>query len=113
MRPPVFAEPCNWSPRNVDALNGLALALVELDQADEAMAYCQRAIELEPDNAEALNYRGLALEKQNLLDQAEACYRQALTLKPEYIEAIHNLGVAQSSSPGSPIRSPASGKPWR
>ncbi len=90
-----FRRALQLAPRNVDALNGLALALVELDQADEAMAYCQRAIELEPDNAEALNYRGLALEKQNLLDQAEACYRQALTLKPEYIEAIHNLGVAQ------------------
>jgi tetratricopeptide (TPR) repeat protein len=65
-----------------------------LEQLDEAVASCRRALQLKPQYAEAHNNLGVALRGLGQLDEAVASCRRALQIKPQYAEAHNNLGIA-------------------
>jgi len=59
-------------------LVGKGQTLLQLDQAENALACFEQALELEPDNAEALIKKGGALERLQRLDEALACYDRVI-----------------------------------
>jgi tetratricopeptide (TPR) repeat protein len=59
-------------------LLGKGQTLLRLDQAENALACFEAALELEPDNAEALIKKGGALERLQRLDEALACYDRVI-----------------------------------
>jgi tetratricopeptide (TPR) repeat protein len=74
---PAEAAPVPEAAR-VATLLGKGQSLLNLDQAEEALACFEQALELEPNHAEALVKKGSALERLRKLDEAIACYDQAI-----------------------------------
>lgn len=81
-------------PKNVGAMNRLAMVYSRLGRFDEALNSMQRAVELEPDVALLRNNLGyIQLCKLNWTE-AEFEFREALRLDPEFARARVNLGMA-------------------
>jgi tetratricopeptide (TPR) repeat protein len=62
----------------IGMLLGKGQSLLNLDQAEEALACFDQALALVPNHAEALVKKGTALERLRKLDEAIACYDQAI-----------------------------------
>lgn len=96
--PPVFGN---------DTLANFALAMVEAKQgqAQSAVAYCQRTVELAPEFA--WGYRTLGYLQQRWLDdpvKAEASYARALQLEPnlaEVSDALIDMKLARNDFDGA------------
>jgi tetratricopeptide (TPR) repeat protein len=73
------------------AHNNLCLAFLGRGQIEEAMAHCQRALEIKPEYADARANLGLVLAAQGKPDEAIAAYRQALAIRPDHVNAHNNL----------------------
>ena len=59
-------------------LLGKGQSLLNLDQAEEALACFDEALKLDPQNTEALVKKGAALERLRKLDEAVDCYDRAI-----------------------------------
>ncbi len=70
----------------------LDAALFHRRRVEDAMAQCQRALEIHPDNVEAHNILGRVLFEAGQLDEAIQHYERALQLKPHDAPAHFNLG---------------------
>ena len=64
----------------ISLLLGKGQALLNLDQADNALACFDEVIVLDPDNAEALVKKGTALERLKKLEEAIECYDRAIAV---------------------------------
>jgi tetratricopeptide (TPR) repeat protein len=74
--------------------SNLGNALFNKGSVDEAIAHCQKALQINPDYAQAHKNLGDALLKKGSVDEAIAHFQMALQLKPDYVEAHYNLGNA-------------------
>jgi tetratricopeptide (TPR) repeat protein len=90
---------------NYIASNNLAECLFQSGRFDEAIAECERALNIKPDIAAAHNNLGAALvENQRVrdgarrqhgaVDEAIAHYRKAVQINPDFAQAHNNLGTA-------------------
>ncbi|MGB5633520.1 MAG: tetratricopeptide repeat protein [Waterburya sp.] len=68
------------------------LALIELQEFDQARSHFQQAAELTP-SAEIYYHWGLALIELQEFDQAQSCFQQAIALKTDYAAAYYQLGL--------------------
>ena len=75
------------------AINNLGIVLEEVGKISDALASCERAIELDPNYAEAYNNRGSILEKLGRSEEAIASYQKALSIKPDYAESHNGIGI--------------------
>ena len=85
--------------RNPDcwlAHNNLGLALAGRGQFDEAIAQCEKALEIKPDYADAHNNLGLVLADGGQVDEAIAHYLKALEIKPDFAAVHYNLGLVMA-----------------
>ncbi len=78
---------------NYTALANIGAALFEQGKLDEAIRYCQQALEIKPDYADGHNNLGAALEKKGG-GGSMGEYRQALRFSPGHSGALYNLGNA-------------------
>jgi tetratricopeptide (TPR) repeat protein len=83
----VAARPDN--PRGYDQLGK---AIHEAGGPGKALAYYERALELDPGQSKAQFNLGVALADLGQTDEAVARYRRALALDPRLARAHHNLG---------------------
>lgn len=83
------------SPELVEAYSSRALALLELERTQEALANCDQAIALRPDLPEAYYCRGVALRRLNRSREALESLDQAIRLKPDDEAAYRARGNAQ------------------
>lgn len=72
--------------------NNLSNALADAGRADEAAAFCQKALELDPLDAKACNNMGNLLAARGRSDDAIAWYYRSLALAPQDIHTMINLG---------------------
>ena len=75
------------------AHNNLGDELLQKGRVDEAIAHCQRSLEIEPGHAEAHCNLGNAWLQKGDVAKAIGCYEKALEIKPNYAEAHCNLGT--------------------
>ena len=83
--------------RNPDCWIGhtnLGSALLQKGRLNEAIAQCQRALEINPNNAEAHSNLGTAFLQKGQLDEAVDQCQRALEINPNFAEAHSNLGNA-------------------
>jgi serine/threonine protein kinase len=73
---------------------GLCYSLNSLQQPGEAIAACNKALDLNPNYAEALWSKGNALDQQQRSSDALPLYERATAVKPDFAEAWNNQGVA-------------------
>jgi Flp pilus assembly protein TadD len=81
-------------PGFADACNNMGVALNARGEIDEAVASCQRALQLNPNLAEAHGNLGHALLVQGKPEEAVVCYRQAREARPGDAGAHNGLGAA-------------------
>ncbi len=65
-----------------------------LKKYDEAIAACQKVIEIDPKNVYAYNNMGYALRKQEKYEEAIAAYQKAIEIDPKNAYAYNNMGLA-------------------
>ncbi len=72
---------------------GLAEASLRLGNADQAIAYASRALQLHPEYLQALNILGQAQLNKGDYNGAISSYSQILVLRPSYVQAYYMLAV--------------------
>lgn len=86
-----------FAPKNAEAHQDLATALLSLGRIDEAIAAYRDAINLRDDFAEAHANLGIALGLRNQYGDSINAFRRALELRPDAPEVHDGLGVALRS----------------
>jgi Flp pilus assembly protein TadD len=81
-------------PDYADAHNNFGIALLRMNNVDEAMVHFQTALQINPGYADAHNNLGNALLQKGDVDEAIAHFQTALQIKPDSAEACYNLGYA-------------------
>jgi tetratricopeptide (TPR) repeat protein len=72
--------------------NLVGVSLLLRKNAEEAIPYLQKAIEMKPDYAEAEYNMGNAMVISGRIEEAFDHYRKALQIMPDYAEAHNNIG---------------------
>ena len=80
------------------AYNNLGVLLQKTRPADEAIAYYQKALQINPNYAEAYNNLGNALSQIGRTDEGITYLQKALEINPNYAEAHSNLGILLEKS---------------
>jgi tetratricopeptide (TPR) repeat protein len=78
-------------PEDTGALFGLALALLENRQTDEALSLAQAALNKHPDDPELNAVMGEILCARNEYTDAEPFLKKSLNTKPEFVSRVHAL----------------------
>jgi serine/threonine protein kinase/Flp pilus assembly protein TadD len=81
-------------PHNALVNVSLSYSLLGAGRADDAVACCQQAIDLDRNLAPAHNNFGYALYLKGNIDGAIRCYEEAIRLQPGLASAHNNLGNA-------------------
>jgi Flp pilus assembly protein TadD len=67
-----FRKSLNADPTHGEAMHGLARALQDLNQLDEAIAVAQRIAEIDPDDVLAHTSLSVLYQKKGMIPEAEA-----------------------------------------
>lgn len=82
------------SPNKARPNNNFCYALLTQGRSEDALNYCNRAINLFPGLTEAYNNRGFIYDKLRQHEQAIANYDEAIQLNPRYANAYNNRGMS-------------------
>ena len=74
--------------------NNLGIALMQLENLNEAKENFKKAFEINPLLAEAHNNLGILLQKSNRISESIKSFKKALEIKHNYFEAYKNLGIS-------------------
>ena len=77
-----------------DTLLNQGIAFGEEGQWDQAIAYFNKAIEINPRYAKAYNIRGIAYYSKDQIDKAIADFNKAIEIDPKDSSPYNNRGVA-------------------
>jgi tetratricopeptide (TPR) repeat protein len=90
------ASALRYNPHSAMGLLSQALVFVYKGNAEDALAYFEKAQQVDPGNPEVLFQKAWALENHGMLKQAEQTYRDILVERPNFWPAYNNLGVILS-----------------
>jgi Flp pilus assembly protein TadD len=85
------------TPRNVSAINILALALLRQNRPEDCRRAYEDSLAIEPDQHRVLHMLGFVKLRQGRLDEAEESYRKALAISPRFVESMVHLGFLEMS----------------
>lgn len=86
------------NPRQPDALFALAVCMRQQGRFDEAIGYCQRALQMDPTMSGAQLDMGLLLLGKHRYSEAVHNFTEAIRLTPQMAQAYVGLGEALSGS---------------
>jgi predicted O-linked N-acetylglucosamine transferase (SPINDLY family) len=92
-----YAQLLANQPDNPALLHLTGVLYLQMNRADKAATYLQRAVSIKADFPEAHNNLGVAAQKLGNLDLAIAAFQRACDLRRDYVAAIYNLGTALQS----------------
>jgi len=79
-------------PHNLAAMTGLANALSDAGQWQEAITYYEKALKLNPHNASVITDLGLCYKNLGMIDRALDEFHRALKVEPTNAKALFNMG---------------------
>ena len=88
-----FVQAAAIEPRNLDALQGLAVALVADRQFDQAVPVYEAILAIDNNDAVAWFNLAVALGRLEQLGRAEEIYRILVKKDPEHVRAWYNLAT--------------------
>jgi arylsulfatase A-like enzyme/tetratricopeptide (TPR) repeat protein len=91
----VLKKMLETTPRNVSALNVLALCEQRLGHRDAALQLYLKSLEVEPDQARVHLQLASIMNEQRRTDDALAQAKEAVRLSPSFVEALVMLGVIE------------------
>merc|ERR1712193_558656 len=83
-----------------------AAAYTSLENYEEALQDCKKAISFEPDYSKAYSRMGLIYSKINLYAESENCYEKALKLEPDNESYKKNLEIVKERLKEAPAAMP-------
>merc|ERR1712193_37874 len=83
-----------------------AAAYTSLENYEEALQDCKKAISFEPDYSKAYSRMGLIYSKINLYAESENCYEKALKLEPDNESYKKNLEIVKEKLKEAPAAMP-------
>jgi tetratricopeptide (TPR) repeat protein len=86
-----FTKACEAYPDDVDALEGLVVALVAAERFDDSLAVYQRLLKIDSDNPTTLFNYALALSRLHKLPEAKDAYRTLIARHENFLQARYNL----------------------
>src|SRR5687768_1926857 len=89
-----FRQAVQEYPRDLDALNLLAMVLAAQKRFGEAVKLLQKAVALRPADPVLLGNLGGLLAEANDPLAAIGPLREAIRLKPDHLDAMVSLGIA-------------------
>ena len=89
-----FDKVLKQSPENVEALQGKAVALLQLNRLNEAEAVIKAAIKKNAGLWQAYALLGSVYDRQKLYKSAIESYRRAIAINPKAATIYNDLGVA-------------------
>lgn len=93
----LFSHTLQTTDNNYVAHVNLGSALARAGQYREAIAQCDRALEINPELTDALYNRGSAYYKIGRLREAAVSLEKAVTVYPQYAAAHNNLGLVYTA----------------
>jgi choline-sulfatase len=93
---PLLLEVLALTPRNVSALNVLALAGVKEGDGAKALKYYKQSLAIDHDQFRVFGVLGALALTQGDLDRAGQEFRIALSINPNFAEAMTNLGFIEA-----------------
>lgn len=87
----IYIEILRQDPRNADALNLLGALLAQQGQAEKAVDYLRRAIQIHPSRAPYHVNLGVVLQDLGRFDQAQAAYERAIKADKYFADSYYNL----------------------
>ena len=90
----IFRSALSVDADDRDARRGLANALVNLDQPDDALGLYQELLTAFPDDHRAWNGVGVALDMLGRHGDAQVAYREGLNAAPDNLTLANNLGLS-------------------
>jgi tetratricopeptide (TPR) repeat protein len=82
------------SDNNARAQSNLGIFLFEEGRVDEAVAHCQKALEIWPYDAPANNCLGIVASRKSALNESIYYFQRAVQSNPNFAPAENNLGKA-------------------
>jgi tetratricopeptide (TPR) repeat protein len=83
------------TPRNLSALNILALTLLRQNRIPECEGAYVESLRIDPNQHRVLHMLGFLKYRQGKLDEAEECYRKSLAITPRFVESMVHLGFVE------------------
>ena len=88
-----FRLALSLNPDMIEAREGAALCLLELDDLAAAEATLRTALQSAPKRAETKNLLGILEARKGRPEQAKGLYREAVALRSDFAPAYYNLGL--------------------
>lgn len=82
------------SPKDLAALEGKALALVDLGRYDDGIAHFDKILAIDPNNINSLYNKGKTLTYRGSNEEAISYFDKALALEPNDTKILNNMGLA-------------------
>ncbi len=89
-----FVRAIELSPGDVYSHTGYAVYFMAIGEMDQAIAECNKALEIDPLSPQAYFYLGMFLLRAGLPEEAACQFREALELEPDQPQARWLLGQA-------------------
>ena len=77
-------------------LKNLGVTFSFLGRMEEAIEFCNKALEIKPDDYDSLRNKGVSLSKLGREEEAIEFYNKALEIKPDDYNSLRNKGVSLS-----------------
>lgn len=90
---PFRKENLNSIQKEARLYRSQGVALQRVNDLDSAMAFYQKAVELDPVYAVAYNDLGVIYEAKGWIDRAESSYIKAINIDPAYLSPYSNLAL--------------------
>ncbi len=94
------------NPRSFMAYNNLGNILHSQGDANRAISYFNKSIEIYPNHPEAYYNLGCAFISQGDFNRAISFFNQAIKVYPDYIKAYNNLAFTLAAHPDPAVREP-------
>lgn len=88
----IYRQILQAAPNTFEAWHNLAMALLRLGRAEDALSAAEAAVKAQPGNFRGLHIRACVLTAMCRDDEAIADYRKTLDMAPDFVEAWKNLG---------------------